>query len=179
MSRKAKSPIVLPKGVEAKLSGKTLTVQGPKGTLTRELRDGIVLNIQPNELTVSLAPTHADEKNYLGLFWALIANMVKGVQEPFIKELEMIGVGYRAAVQGNLIDLQLGFSHPVKLPIPQGVAVKVEKNVAIHLSGIDKHVVGQFAADIRAKRPPEPYKGKGIRYKGEYVRQKKGKEGKK
>ncbi|MBS0624095.1 MAG: 50S ribosomal protein L6 [Verrucomicrobia bacterium] len=177
MSRKAKSPILLPKGVEVKITGQVLTVKGPKGTLTQELRPGIVVDVQEQQLTVSLAPTHSGEKNFLGLFWALIANMVKGVNEPFIKELEMIGVGYRAAVQGNLIDLQLGYSHPVKLPIPQGVAVKVEKNVNIQLSGVDKRVVGQFAAEIRAKRPPEPYKGKGIRYKDEYVRRKAGKAG--
>lgn len=179
MSRKAKFPIAIPKGVEVTLTGKVLTVKGPKGSLTQELRSGILVDIQPTELAVSLAPENEKEKNFLGLFWALIANMVKGVNENFTKELEMIGVGFRASVQGNLVDLQLGFSHPVKLPIPQGIAVKVEKNTLVHISGIDKRMVGQFAADIRAKRPPEPYKGKGIRYKDEYVRRKAGKAGKK
>lgn len=179
MSRKARVPIALPKGVEAKIDGRTFSVKGPKGNLTRQLMKGIAVKIENNEITVSLAEKEPCEYNFLGLYWALISNMVTGVSAGFVKELEMIGVGYRAAVQGNLLDLQLGFSHPVKLKIPTGISVKVDKNTSIHLEGIDKQMIGQFAADIRAKRPPEPYKGKGVRYKDEYVRRKAGKAGKK
>jgi large subunit ribosomal protein L6 len=179
MSRKAKVPISLPKGVEIKKEGNNVTVKGPKGTLTQNVMSFIVLDIQANQVTVSLSEGHENSSNFLGLYWALIANMVKGVCDGFSKDLEMIGVGFKAAVQGTLLDLQLGFSHPVKLPIPQGISVKVEKNTLINITGVDKRVVGQFAADIRAKRPPEPYKGKGIRYKDEHVRRKAGKAGKK
>lgn len=179
MSRKAKLPIELPKGVEAKLDGSTFSVKGSRGTLTRTIMTGIVIKIEDGKIFVSIDPASKCGTNFLGLYWSLIANMVTGVSTGFVKELEMIGVGFKAAVQGNLLDLQVGFSHPVKLPIPEGIKVKVEKNTNIHLDGIDKQVVGQFAADIRAKRPPEPYKGKGVRYKDEYVRRKAGKAGKK
>ncbi len=179
MSRKAKLPITLPSGVEAKLTGSTFSVKGPKGTLSRELMPCIVVKIENSSVAVSLTPEMSHATNFLGLYWSLMSNMVTGVHTGFTKTLEMIGVGFRAAVQGTLLDLTVGYSHPVKLPIPEGVAVKVEKNTHIHLDGADKQVVGQFAADIRAKRPPEPYKGKGIRYKDEYVRRKAGKAGKK
>lgn len=179
MSRKAKVPITLPSGVEAKLDGNVVTVKGPKGTLTQELTHGVIIAVEGNEVLVSLKPNYAQYKNFLGLYWSLLSNMIHGVSAGFSKSLEMIGVGYRAAVQGDLLDLQLGYSHPVKLPIPQGLEVNVDKNVNIIVSGVDKQQVGQFAADIRAKRPPEPYKGKGVRYKGEFVRKKAGKAGKK
>ncbi|MCH9608714.1 MAG: 50S ribosomal protein L6 [Chlamydiales bacterium] len=179
MSRKAKLPIILPKGVEAKLTGRTLLVKGPKGSLTRDLIPGIVLKIEEGSIAVSLDEAHKNATNFLGLSWSLIANMVIGVSEGFVKELEMIGVGFKAAVKGDLLDVAVGFSHPVLLKIPEGLQLKVEKNTKISVAGIDKQMVGQFAADIRAKRPPEPYKGKGIRYKDEYVRRKAGKAGKK
>ncbi len=179
MSRKARLPIVLPKGVEAKLEGSQLLVKGPKGTLTRELMKGIVVTMTEGELKVSTDPKEKVGSNFLGLFWALIFNMVQGVSEGYKKQLEMIGVGFRAAVQGKLLDLQVGFSHPTKLPIPDGIEVSVEKNTIISILGNDKQSVGQFAAVVRAKRPPEPYKGKGIRYVDEYVRKKAGKAGKK
>ncbi len=179
MSRKAQVPVILAQGVEAQLSGKTLTVKGPKGTLTRELMDGIEVSIESGQITVTLAPNMSHATNFLGLYWSLITNMAIGVAQGFEKRLEMIGVGYRAAVQGNLLDLQIGVSHPVKISIPQGIEVSVEKNTQISVKGIDKQLVGQFSADIRSKRPPEPYKGKGIRYLGEFVRRKAGKAGKK
>lgn len=179
MSRKAKLPIILPKGVEAKLEGQTLTVNGPKGTLVRDLMHGILVSVEDKHINVSLEESMKEAKNFLGLFWSLIQNMVLGVSEGFVKKLEMIGVGFRAAVQGNLLDLQVGFSHPTKITIPERIKVNVEKNTLIQIEGIDKQEVGQFAADVRAKKPPEPYKGKGIRYSDEYVRRKAGKSGKK
>jgi large subunit ribosomal protein L6 len=179
MSRKATVPVQLPKGVEAKLTGSKLTIKGVKGTLEQDLLQCIELEMTQDSILVKQKKGFEDQKNFLGLTWSLISNMVVGVFEGFTKNLELIGVGYRAAVQGNLIDLQLGFSHPVKMTIPQGLEVKVEKNTNVSISGADKQVVGQFAADIRSKRPPEPYKGKGVRYKDEYVRRKAGKAGKK
>jgi large subunit ribosomal protein L6 len=174
MSRKGKLPIAIPKGVEIKVSGSALTVKGPKGTLHQKLHDGIGVKIEKDQLHVILKDGE-QESNFHGLFRSLISNMVLGVTQGFEKQLEMVGVGYRAAVQGRNIDLQIGFSHPTKLPIPEGVQVTVEKGNQIQIKGIDSQVVGQFAASVRAKRPPEPYQGKGIRYAGEYVRKKAGK----
>lgn len=175
MSRKGKLPITLPKGVEVKVSDKIVSVKGPKGSMTQTLVPGVKVQVDGDTVQVSLEDENAEKGNYHGLYRTLIHNMVIGTTEGFEKKLEMIGVGYRAAVQGDLLDLQLGFSHPTKLPIPKGLTVKVDKNTLIIISGFDKHLVGQFAANIRSKRPPEPYKGKGIRYQGEYVRKKAGK----
>ena len=175
MSRKGKLPIPLPKGVEVKVSETDVSVKGPKGSLTQKLVPGIRVKVEGSQVLVSLADEAADINHYYGLYRSLINNMVVGTTEGFEKRLEMIGVGYRAAVQGDLLDLQLGFSHPTKLPIPKGLTVKVDKNTLIIISGFDKHLVGQFAANVRSKRPPEPYQGKGIRYQGEYVRKKAGK----
>jgi large subunit ribosomal protein L6 len=179
MSRKARLPIPLSKGIEVKVEGKVVSVKGPKGTLIQEIVDGIRLAIDQDGITVVQEEGHYERTNFLGLCWALINNMVKGVSEGYQKKLEMIGVGYRAAVQGNLLDLQIGLSHPTKINIPKGIEVAVEKNTLIQIKGIDKRLVGQFAADVRAKKPPEPYKGKGIRYIDEHVRRKAGKAGKK
>jgi large subunit ribosomal protein L6 len=179
MSRKARLPIPLPKGVEAKFDKNVLTVKGPKGALSRELREGIEVVISAGQIVVKLKESAQEETNFLGLFWSLIANMVKGVSEGFEKRLEMVGVGFRAAVQGKLLDLQIGLSHPTKIKIPEGIEVAVDKNTNIQIKGLDKRLVGQFAADVRGKKPPEPYKGKGIRYADEYVRRKAGKAGKK
>ncbi len=179
MSRKARLPICLPQGTEAKVVGKTVTVKGPKGTLERELLDGICVTVKEKEIFVSQEAGKYKTTNFLGLFWALINNMVVGVHGGFKKQLEMIGVGFRAVVQGKVLDLQVGYSHPTKLSIPDGLTVSVEKNTFITVQGIDKQQVGQFAAEIRSKRPPEPYKGKGVRYVDEYVRRKAGKAGKK
>lgn len=175
MSRIGKQVIPLPKGVEVNLQGSTLTVKGPKGTLQQDLMKGINVQVVENQVLVGIA----DEDSHLGAFHglhrALINNMVLGTTQGFEKKLEMIGVGYRAAVQGQNLDLQIGFSHPTQLPIPQGLQIKIEKNTQITITGIDKQLVGQFAATVRSKRPPEPYQGKGIRYSGEYVRKKAGK----
>jgi large subunit ribosomal protein L6 len=175
MSRKGKMPITLPKGVELTVHGDTVTVKGPKGTLTRKLAPGITVNQEKDILLVQADDDSRDLSRMHGLYRALISNMVLGASAGFEKLLEMIGVGYRAAVQGNLLDLQIGFSHPTKLEIPKGVQVKVEKSTLISIQGCDRQVVGQFAAEVRAIRPPEPYQGKGIRYKDEYVRRKAGK----
>lgn len=175
MSRKGKLPIPLPQGVEVKVSESEVVVKGPKGTLQQKLVAGIDVKIENNHVIVSKADENSDIDHFHGLYRTLISNMVEGTTKGFERQLEMIGVGYRAAVQGDLLDLQLGFSHPTKLPIPTGLSVKVDKNTLITISGSDKHLVGQFAAIVRSKRPPEPYQGKGIRYVGEYVRKKAGK----
>ncbi len=175
MSRKGKLPIPLPSGVEVKVTPSHISVKGPKGILERQVVEGVEIKVKDNHIHVELAAGYENSGNLHGLFRSLIANMVMGTTEGYKKELEMIGVGYRAAVSGQQLDLQIGFSHPTKLDIPQGIQVKVEKNTTIMITGIDKQGVGQFAAIVRAKRPPEPYQGKGIRHKGEYVRKKAGK----
>lgn len=175
MSRKGKLPITLPKGVEVKISQHEISVKGPKGALKHDLLEGIVVRQDGTHLLVELAEGHESKGNFHGLYRSIIQNMVHGTAEGFETKLEMIGVGYRAAVQGHLLDIQIGLSHPLKLPIPEGVHVKIEKNTAISITGADKQKVGQFAATVRAVRPPEPYQGKGIRYVGEFVRKKAGK----
>jgi len=179
MSRKGKMPIALPKGVEVTVSGLIVTVKGPKGTLTQEIAKGVVVAQEGNQLRVSTTESNADMRRLHGLYFSLIQNMVIGVSQGFTKNLDMIGVGYRAAVQGSMLDLQIGCSHPTKLEIPKDLKVAVEKNTRISISGICKQSVGQFAATVRGMRPPEPYKGKGIRYVDEYVRRKAGKTAKK
>lgn len=175
MSRIGKQPIALPKGVEVKVANTEVSVKGPKGTLKRQLVDGVKISIEDGHANVTVDEAVVEASALHGLYRALISNMVHGVSNGFEKKLEMIGVGYRAAVQGKFLDVQVGFSHPTKVPIPEGVSVKVDKNTAITVSGADKQAVGQFAATVRATRPPEPYQGKGIRYEGEYVRKKAGK----
>lgn len=175
MSRKGKLPIPLPTGVEVSVTKDEVTVKGPKGTIHQKLVPAIQVQLEGNQVIVGLAENHEDEGHFHGLYRSLIQNMVVGTSNGFDKKLEMIGVGYRASVMGHELDLQIGFSHPTRLPIPQGLTVKVEKNTNIHITGIDKQAVGQFAASIRSVRPPEPYQGKGIRYAGEFVRKKAGK----
>ncbi len=180
MSRKGRLPIELPKGVEVLVANGEITVKGPKGSVRHALLPCIELKIEKNEtqgqsLSVGLTDKCAEMNNFQGLFRALIQNMVLGTTQGFVKELEMIGVGYRCAVQGNLLDIQIGLSHPTKIEIPEGITVKVEKGTAIMITGVNNQVVGQFAANVRSVRPPEPYQGKGIRYKGEFVRKKAGK----
>ena len=175
MSRKGKLPITLPNGVEVKVTDNEVIVKGPKATLIQKLVPGIVVKVEGNEVTVSLANEIDDLAHFHGLYRTLIHNMVVGTTEGFEKKLEMIGVGYRAILQGPLLDIQVGRSHPTKLEIPKGITVKVDKNTLITINGADRHLVGQFAADIRSQRPPEPYQGKGIRYVGEHVRKKAGK----
>lgn len=175
MSRKGKSPIPLPKGVEVKVQSKELSIKGPKGTLARLLLPFIDVKVEDGHVLVGLKDERPEWGKYHGLYRSLIQNMVTGVTTGFEVKLEMIGVGYRANVQGTQLDLQVGNSHPTKLSIPTGLTVKVEKNTAIFVQGTDKQLVGQFAADIRSMKPPEPYQGKGIRYAGEHVRRKQGK----
>lgn len=175
MSRKGKLPIAIPKGVEVKVAGDEVTVKGPKGTLHQKIVPGIIVKVEGDHVNVSLADENGGLNHFHGLYRTLIFNMVEGTTKGYEKKLEMIGVGYRAAVQGHMLDLQLGFSHPTKLEIPKGLTIKVDKNTAIFISGFDKHLVGQFAATVRAMKKPEPYQGKGIRYSGEYVRKKAGK----
>ena len=174
MSRLAKKPIQLPSGVEVKLEDKKVSAKGPKGTLTLDLPAGVTFSLAGQELDIAI-----DEKlikrPFMGLYRALANNIIVGVSTGFQKKLTLIGVGYRAQTSGNKLSISLGFSHPVEFEIPEGISVKVDKSTSITIEGVDKQLVGQFAADIRAKRPPEPYKGKGVRYENEYVRKKAGK----
>lgn len=175
MSRKGNMPIALPKGVEITVNNRRVTAKGSKGTLSTELAEGLSVNKEANLLHVVAENDSRDLSRLHGLHRAILQNMVHGVSEGFEKRLEMIGVGYRAALQGNFLDVQVGYSHPTQCKIPQGISVKVEKNTLIIISGVDRQAVGQYAATVRAVRPPEPYQGKGIRYQGEYVRRKAGK----
>lgn len=175
MSRLGKTPISLPKGVEVKIEGNVIHVKGPKGTLSQNLTDGINVDVQVDKLVVNIDESKKIESAFHGLYRSLISNMILGASKGFEKKLVLIGVGYRASVQGQKLDLQLGFSHPVQLEIPKTIQVAVEKSTTITITGADKHTVGQFAAAVRAKKAPEPYKGKGIRYENEYVRKKAGK----
>lgn len=163
MSRKGKTPIALPKGVEVKVTASEVTVKGPKATLHQKLPEGIKVHVEKDQVVISLDEKHEDKGNLHGLFRSLIDNMIHGATQEFEKQLEMIGVGYRAAVQGKALDLQIGFSHPTKVPIPDGIQVAVDKSTLIKVKGSNKQLVGQFAATVRSKRPPEPYQGKGIR----------------
>jgi large subunit ribosomal protein L6 len=175
MSRLGKTPIPLPKNVELKISDQTISVKGPKGTLSHPLVDGISVKVEEGKVIVEKDENVEMPKTTHGLYRALINNMIIGVSQGFEKKLSLVGVGYRAAVQGHHLDLQLGYSHPMKLQIPKSVQVSVDKSVAILITGIDKQAVGQFASEVRAMRPPEPYKGKGVRYENEFVRKKAGK----
>ncbi len=175
MSRLGKSPIQLPDKVDVKIVGGMVQANGPKGSLSIPAHRGISVKVEDSKLIVERDESVEMPKTTHGLFRALINNMIIGVSKGFEVKLSLIGVGYRAAVQGHMLDLQLGFSHPTQLNIPKGVNVTVEKSVTILISGIDKHLVGQFAAQVRGMKPPEPYKGKGIRYEKEFVRKKAGK----
>jgi large subunit ribosomal protein L6 len=175
MSRYAKIPIPLPKGVEVKQAKEKVAVKGPKGQLELQIPADFKLDVKETELFVQMDEKSEVESSHYGLYRSLINNMVVGVSQGFEKKLQLIGVGYRAAVSGNKLDLQLGFSHPQAVEIPNDLTVTVEKSTLIVIQGMDKQVVGQFAANVRAKRPPEPYKGKGVRYHDEYVRKKAGK----
>lgn len=175
MSRKGKCPVEVPSGVEIKFDGRMMSVKGPKGTLTQSVHDCINVVVDGKVAHVSLKEENRKDSKFHGLYQALLNNMVIGVSKGFEKILEMVGVGYRAAVQGSSLSLNIGLSHPTLIPIPKGIEVSVEKNTTISIRGIDKQQVGQFADNIRRRRPPEPYQGKGIRYKDEYIRRKAGK----
>ncbi len=175
MSRLGKTPIPIPRGIELKVAGGEVHVKGPKGSLSRPIPDGISIKMDGEFACIEKDENVEMPKTNHGLYRALINNLVIGVSKGFEKRLGLVGVGYRANLQGQELDLQLGFSHPTKLKIPKTVTVTIEKNILIIITGVDKHAVGQFAATIRSMKPPEPYKGKGIRYEGERVRKKAGK----
>lgn len=175
MSRIGKKPIAIPSGVTVEKAGGGVRVKGPKGTLSGELPAMIAVEVRDGEVVFERPDDEKQTRAFHGLARALVANMVRGVVEPFVKELEIQGVGYRAEISGKKLNLLLGFSHPVEMPVPDGLSVSVDRNVIVKIEGIDRQRVGQFAADIRRLRPPEPYKGKGVRYVGEIVRRKAGK----
>jgi len=175
MSRIGKNPIPIPSGVTVKVDGNTSVVKGPKGEHKQHIPDGLTFDQKDGQLTVSRPNDTKSIRAKHGLVRALIANQVHGVTEGFEKKLEIIGVGYRAAVKGKVLDLQLQFSHPVNYPIPADITITCTDATHITVAGVDKQRVGQVAAEIRSHRKPEPYKGKGIRYVGEYVVRKAGK----
>ena len=179
MSRIGKSPIPVPSGVDVTIAGAHITVKGPKGTLERDIPGAITVRQDGAELLVERPNDERQNRALHGLVRSLVNNMVVGVHEEFTKELEIIGVGYRAAAQGtNKLDLSLGFSHPVSVDAPEGISFETPAPNRIIVKGIDKEIVGQVAANIRKIRKPEPYKGKGVRYLGEHVAKKAGKTGK-
>lgn len=175
MSRLGKIPVTIPSGVEVTLTDGVMTVKGSKGTLTQAMKESDVnITIDNGEIMFSPVDGAKNAKALWGTYAALARNLITGVTEGFEKKLEIEGVGYRAEASGNKLTLNVGYSHPVVMEAPEGLAAAVEKNV-ITITGIDKEAVGQFAANIRKVRPPEPYKGKGIRYQGEYIIRKQGK----
>ena len=177
MSRIGKMPVPLPDGVAVDIDGPKVTVTGPKGALQREFSDRVMVSIEDSSAVVTRSDDEREARALHGLTRALLANMVTGVSEGFRRELNIVGVGYRASVSGTTLDLQVGFSHPVRKEAPDGISFEAPEPTRVVVSGIDKELVGQVAAEIRRIRPPEPYKGKGIRYAGEVVRRKAGKAG--
>lgn len=178
MSRIGRMPIAVPAGVDVKIDGSTVTVKGPKGTLTRTVSSNITVALDNGVITVTRPNDLKENRALHGLTRTLVANMVQGVSEGFKKELEINGIGYRAAKQGKNLVLNIGYSHDVIMSEEDGITVEVPAPNKIIISGPDKQKVGQFAAEVRGKRPPEPYKGKGIKYVDEYIRRKEGKAGK-
>ncbi|MBK6421339.1 MAG: 50S ribosomal protein L6 [Gemmatimonadetes bacterium] len=177
MSRIGKHPVVVPKGVTLTLHGHTLSVKGPKGELTRTFHPEIQIAVQGEQVLVTRPSDEARHKALHGLTRTLVQNMVDGVAKGFLKTLEIQGVGYKAEAKPTGLQLALGFSHPVHYPTPAGIKFTVDNNTIVKIEGPDKELVGQVAAEIRGIRPPEPYKGKGVRYQGETVRRKAGKTG--
>ena len=176
MSRIGKKEIALPKGVEVRQDGNAVTVKGPKGSMTTPIVPGISMSVENNVVKFERKDDEGKSRAFHGLMRALVANNVKGVSEGFKKELDIVGVGYRAEVKGREVVFQLGYSHPVRFPIPQGIDVVIDaKTGHITITGIDKQQVGQTAAEIRGLREPDPYKGKGIKYSDEVIRRKAGK----
>ena len=177
MSRIGKKPVPIPSNVTVSVDGQTVKVKGPKGELTREVRPEITVRIEGGEILLERQQETTQHRAFHGLTRALIANMVTGVTEGYRKQLEIVGVGYRAEKKGNTLVLTVGYSHQVQYPEPAGVTLSTQSPTVVIIEGIDKQKVGQVAAELRAVRPPEPYKGKGIRYQGEQVRRKAGKAG--
>lgn len=178
MSRIGKLPIAIPAGIDVAVDGSTVTVKGPQGTLTRTVNSIINVEVKDNEIVVTRPNDNKESRSLHGLTRTLIANMVEGVANGYKKELEINGIGYRAAMQGNDLVMNIGYSHQVIMSQPEGLKIEVPAPNKIVISGPDKQKVGQFAAEVREKRPPEPYKGKGIKYVDEYIRRKEGKAGK-
>ena len=178
MSRIGKQPVPVPKGVTITIDGQTVTVKGAKGELTREMPPEIAFEQEGEEIVVTRRDESRNARQRHGLVRTLIANMVEGVSNGYEKKLQIQGVGYRASVQGQKLVMALGYSHPVEFDPPEGIQFAVEGNTNVTVTGISKEVVGNTAARVRAARPPEPYKGKGVRYAGEQVRRKAGKAGK-
>ena len=178
MSRIGNKVIIIPAGVEVNINDNFATVKGPKGELKQQFDKDMTFNIEGNEITVVRPSDSKRHRTVHGTTRAILANMIEGVSAGFKKELELIGVGYRAQMQGKKLVLSVGYSHPVEFEEIEGIKLGVEGNTKVSIEGINKEVVGQYAAKVRAVRPPEPYKGKGIRYVGEYVRRKEGKTGK-
>ena len=176
MSRIGNKAITVPAGVEVSIaSGNEVTVKGPKGTLTRQFSDLMEIKQEENEIKVIRPNDEKHTKQLHGTTRALLNNMVEGVSSGFTKSLELVGIGFRSAVSGNKLTLNIGYSHPVEFAIPEGINAECKSATEIIISGIDKQLVGEFAANVRASRKPEPYKGKGVRYKDEHVRRKEGK----
>jgi large subunit ribosomal protein L6 len=175
MSRIGKRPVPLPSGVSATTEGQILSVKGPKGTLSLQMRDEIRYDISEDGISVQPANETKQARAFWGMQRTLVQNLVTGVSEGFTKVLEITGVGYRATAQGKNLKLQLGYSHDVNVDVPEGIEVKTPDNTTVEISGIDRQKVGQVAAEIRRWRKPEPYKGKGIKYRGEYIFRKEGK----
>ncbi len=175
MSRIGKVPVAIPDGVEVKLDGADLTVKGKKGELAMTFVDDVVVEHKDNVITINPRGDSKRARSMWGMQRSLAQNLVTGVTEGFEKKLELVGVGYRAAVKGKFLNLQLGYSHDIEFPIPEGITIECERPTAIKVSGISAQVVGQVAAEIRAYRKPEPYKGKGVKYVDEYIFRKEGK----
>lgn len=175
MSRIGRKPIAIPAGVEVKVDGSVVTVKGPKGTLTNTFKPDMAIAVEGNEVVVTRPSDNKEHRSLHGLTRTLIANMIQGVTEGFKKELQVNGVGYRVQKQGTNLVMNLGFSHQVIMPEIDGITIEVPGPNSIIISGPDKQKVGQFAAEVREKRPPEPYKGKGIKYIDEHIRRKEGK----
>ncbi len=175
MSRIGKSPIAIPQGVTVAIDGQKVTVKGPKGQLERTLRPEVTVKQEDGKILVTRSSDERLVRSLHGLSRTLVANMVKGVTEGFTRNLEIVGVGYRAAIEGKNLVMQLGYSHPVTVEPPDGLQIAVTANTKIAVTGIDKQAVGDLAAFIRGKRPPEVYKGKGVKYAGEFIRRKAGK----
>ncbi len=175
MSRIGKKAIAIPTGVSAEIVGKSLSVKGPKGTLALAMRDEISYAVEDGGITVKPANATKQARAFWGMQRTLVQNLVTGVTDGFVKVLEITGVGYRASAQGRTLKLQLGYSHDVNIDVPEGIEVKTPDNTTVEISGIDKQKVGQLAAEIRQWRKPEPYKGKGIKYRGEFIFRKEGK----
>ena len=178
MSRIGNKPITVPEGVEVKIDGNNLTVKGPKGTLEREIHKNMTVSIDGNVITVTRPNDEAENRSLHGLTRTLISNMIEGVLNEYKRELEINGVGYRAQLKGKTLVLTLGYSHPVEMEAPEGITFEVPAPNKIIVKGVDKEQVGQIAAVVRTKRPPEVYRGKGIKYADEVIRRKEGKTGK-